>query len=110
MDFSTEQIEEIVASRETDGEIAKRFGSHHKTIAKIRREHAEEAPGEAAPEVGWRKIADGPTTAYRDGPNGVVDALSCEDGHIPPGWHDDPRECSNCPENAHPTYRKVYEP
>lgn len=38
-----------------------------------------------------------PTTVYRDGENGTIERLNCDDGWIPDGWHDSPSDCENCP-------------
>ena len=130
MVFTPDQIDEILkraANGESNAAIAKRFGSHHKTIERIRKEHGNAIPEqelrhepeaeteaeteEGRPEVAdgapWRRIADGPTTAYRDGPDGVVHVLDCPDGCIPPDWHDSPAACANCDGKSHPSYVKV---
>lgn len=47
---------------------------------------------------------NGPTTAYRDAPDGKVERKNCLDGRIPNGWFDTPAKCSNCDGMSHPEY------
>lgn len=47
---------------------------------------------------------NGPTTAYRDAPDGKVERKHCADGIIPKGWFDTPANCENCDGMSHPEY------
>lgn len=58
-------------------------------------------PAQATP------IANGPTTGYRDGPNGTVETANFQDGVLPDGWLDSPAKCDNCDGMAHPDYVRV---
>jgi hypothetical protein len=42
------------------------------------------------------KICDGPTTGYKDGPDGVVNVKSFKNGWLPGDWFDNPVHCANC--------------
>ena len=42
------------------------------------------------------QICDGPTTGYRNGPNGVVETRDFKDGFLDAGWFDNPIHCSHC--------------
>jgi hypothetical protein len=52
-------------------------------------------------------VANGPTTGYRDGKDGVVETADFMDGRLPKGWHDSPAKCKNCDGVEHMEYVKV---
>jgi|GEM_PF-4381497 len=53
------------------------------------------------------KVADGPTTGYRDGQGGAVETANFPDGWLPAGWEDSPAKCKNCDGKSHPEYVQV---
>lgn len=73
--------------------------NHPMPVTSARIEHHE--PAQAQP------VANGPTTGYRDGPNGTVHVADFPDGRRLDGWHDNPAKCDNCDGIEHPEYVKV---
>jgi hypothetical protein len=53
-----------------------------------------------------QQICDGPTTGYRDGPDGTIETANFKDGWLPGGWHDNPAKCSQS-DGEHCEYVKV---
>lgn len=41
------------------------------------------------------RACDGPSTAYRDGPDGTIQVMDVVTGWIPAGWTDTPAKCKN---------------
>lgn len=122
-DLTEDQIEDILTSDESNGQLAKRLNSHHLTIKKIRSEGLDRAHNEDGtfkaddpdteineayklPEVHGKgqQVCDGPTTGYRDGKDGVVERCEFINGFLPDGWHDTPAKCKNCDGKSHPEY------
>ena len=126
--LTPQQIAIVSVSTDSNSVLANRFGVHHKTVEKARKgvilEEDKITPNvakednvtiltlpEITPEVTGnkgRRAEHYPTTAYKDGENGVVLTLECPDGWIPEGWHDSPADCDNCIKGTgHPKYEKV---
>ena len=70
-------------------------------------------PGPAAPVRRGRppkkdkglQAATGPTSGYRDGPDGIIETADFLDGWLPEGWVDTPAKCRN--KVKHGDYVKV---
>ncbi len=41
------------------------------------------------------QICDGPSTGYRDGPDGTIEVMDLPTGWLPGGWVDTPAKCKN---------------
>lgn len=68
-------------------------------------EHPGPSVASVTPNVSkGRQACDGPTTGYRDAPDGKVERRAFNDGWLPEGWHDTPADCDNCDGESHPEY------
>lgn len=61
---------------------------------------------QTVPDLEGTRVCDGPTTGYRNGPNGVVEMMGFKDGVLPAGWFDNPIHCSHCT-GSHATTKYV---
>ena len=56
---------------------------------------AETPKAKAKPKGKGFRACDGPSTAYRDGPDGTIEVMDVVTGWIPAGWTDTPANCEN---------------